>query len=158
MAQSEGSQARSKALGWGPSLVGVLGFESHPSHSVLGLLVSAVFNFLSDITVKKDAEAGVWQVSCLPSIWMAKAQGEFWQSCFVETLLRIKNVFLFRGFTPLLRLPPMRYCLNRYYIIIVLSAGVVKGDRHYPLLHHPVFFFCISWYMEFSSAIIFTFF
>jgi hypothetical protein len=31
--------------------------------------------------------------------------------------------------------------MNRYYIIIVLSAGVVNGDRHYPLLHHPVFFF-----------------
>ena len=28
----EGSQARSTALGSGPSLAGVLGFESHPSH------------------------------------------------------------------------------------------------------------------------------
>ena len=29
----------------------------------------------------------------------------------------------------------MRELLNRYYVIIALSGGVVRVDRHCPLLH-----------------------
>lgn len=38
----EGSQARSTALGSGPNLAGVLGFESHPSHALFFRNVSSV--------------------------------------------------------------------------------------------------------------------
>jgi hypothetical protein len=56
---------------------------------------------------------------------------------FVENIL--KNLNVHGGFTPPRCAPPkMRYHLKRYYIIIALITGAVRGDRNGPSFIFPL--------------------